>query len=159
MNKKKLVLLAVLGLITDKEASALSIDNRDYFSGDDINHIAESLQVHPGTLRFLKMLSQMGALEFHRERVTIHPDHLPEDMIKKLHESAETHFEKETGMFTLRETFVNTLATNHTFSQIGTYTSVKANQDILKRLKEKTTPVLREDLILYSTQRFMPGDL
>ena len=155
MNKKKLALLVALGFITDKEASAFT-EAKMYFDGKNPNNIAESLQTHPNTIRFLKILSQMEALKFEKEKVVIHPDHLPEVLIEQLHESSETEFDEETGSFVLKETFINALATNHTFSRLGTYSSIKANQDILSKLKEKANPVLREDLVFYSVQAFRP---
>ena len=74
---------------------------------------------------------------------------------KKFLNSKEVEFDEEANVFFLKEEFINTLARDHAFSRLGTVPSIETNKEILKRLKENSTPVLREDQILYSRHSFI----
>ncbi len=157
LKRNKIVLLAALGLIPAVDALGGDHEPVVNINTDDPRAIAESLQVNVDTIRVLEMFSQMGALNFDNEiqQVYISPDHLPNALIEKLHDSDEVEFDEDSDRFVLKDVFVNTLAKNHAFSRLGTITSIKSNDEILKRLKENSTPVLREDQLMYSRHSFI----
>ena len=157
IKRNKILILAALGLIPTVDALAGDQEPVVSFNTDDPRAIAESLQVNIDTIRVLKMFSQMGALQFNNEKqlVYISPDQLPNALIEKLHDSDEVEFDEESDIFILKDVFVNTLAKDHAFSRVGTVKSIKSNDEILKKLKESSTPVLREDQLMYSRHSFI----
>lgn len=157
MNKKALFVLAALGVTQAKESLANDFGVNSGVTTSDPSVVAESFHVNLDTVRTLKMFSDMGALQFNNVdgSVFVDPTNLPNALIEKLHESNEVVFNEDADLFVLTDSFMNTLASQHTFSRLGTVPSITANQEILKRLKERTTPIRRDDLILYSRSSFI----
>ena len=155
MDKKIIVMLTALGFVPVN--NAMATDHTINLNDTDPRVIAESFNINLDTIRVLQMFSRMGALRFNRVdgKVSVDPGAIPNTLIAKLHDSAEVTFDEETDTFILSEAFVNVLAANRTFYQLGTYPAMRTNEDILKSLKEKSTPILRDDLILYSRHSFI----
>ncbi|MBT4761918.1 MAG: hypothetical protein HOO06_09500 [Bdellovibrionaceae bacterium] len=157
ITKKEIIILAALGLVPVKEVLASDFENGINLNPDSPSLRAENLQINPDTLRVLKMFSQMNAINFDNDahKILIKPEQLPNILIIQLHNSKEVEFDEEANVFFLKEEFINTLARDHAFSRLGTVPSIETNKEILKRLKENSTPVLREDQILYSRHSFI----
>lgn len=159
MNKKTVMILAALGVIHAKEGWA-----QDYFGATNLEDgrpalNVESLQIHPETLRVLKMFSDLGALGFDEEEgmVFVDPSKIPVFVIAALEHSDEVLFDEERGLYILDDHFVEVLATTHSFSRLARPDAAVINAKILERLKRDTSPVLRDDLRIYAKSSFMAG--
>ncbi len=159
MNKKTILVLAALGMTQAKEVLANEFSTLPVVGSNDPAIVAESLQINVDTVRVLKMFADMGALQFNSGdgSVQIDPTHLPNFLIAGLSESNEVVLDQDTDVFVLTDSFVNVLATNHVFTRLGQIESVQTNKAILERLKERSTPIPREDQVIYAKASFIAG--
>lgn len=159
MNKKTVMILAALGVIHAKEGWTQDYLGATSSADGKPTMNAESLQIHPETLRVLKMFSDLGALGFDEEEgiVYVDPSKLPVFVIAALEHSSEVLFDEERGLYILDDHFVEVLATTHSFSRLARPDAAFINAKILERLKRDTSPVLRDDLRTYAKSSFMAG--
>ncbi|MCB9093427.1 MAG: hypothetical protein H6621_00030 [Halobacteriovoraceae bacterium] len=146
MDTKLILALIALGAIDP------SIVKAQDMAGYEI----EQLNIHPRTLEMLRYLTQFNAVHYDQDlgKVIIDSSRLPSDFVDGLRSSAEVTEDQDLGVFVMNDTFANVLAQQNSFGQMGTLPSLKAQQLLMERLKEKSTPVLRKDLELYARHNF-----
>lgn len=158
-NKKTIILLAALGVIHAKKVLAQDVSSTLGNESNDPAVVAESLDIHPETIRVLKMFLDLGALGYDEKTgvVFINPSNLPEFVIEALDSSSEAVFDEETQLYILDDRFVEALAATHSFSRLANSDATVINIKIMERLKRDLSPILREDLKIYSKSSFMAG--